>query len=368
MAAWQTAAQAARQSLAILLKSRLPRNSFTKEIFCKRAFQGGVVLKAQPPNTMLKANSFPKPKWPNPSNFSFAKVKTPLLRIIVGTAFGCVFIVPAAVAWLVYLAMVSGKNGEIEDVRRSWFIEDKICFQNKCLSEDSVQWKRVDGILKKLILANQHDHDGLVNFDWTVTIICSESEEAAYAFPNGHFYITTKFLSALDTDSKLANTVAHEMAHVYHGHARDKLYYSDKLGKALAFFALLPLSKKEERLMAIVPIAKFLATESLQRTPYTRCQEFEADETAAFMVSKASYDPREGAATLIMRDAKEKYGDGIIFSQYYEVHPYVHERAPKIIDSLAKKGEVYPPEDGINPIDVACKHFEKMENSQNICL
>ena len=143
----------------------------------------------------------------------------------------------------------------------------------------------------------------------------------AFALPGGFVFITDALLRlcAEDRDA-CAFVVAHEMGHVLHRHARDRLMadvFFDVVGRRL-------------------PAAGRVVREMLGKG-YSREQELEADGEAVRLMRAADFDPEGGVRALerLARLAPEQAD----LAEYFSTHPRLDERIRVLRETVRAGGK-----------------------------
>lgn len=187
------------------------------------------------------------------------------------------------------------------------------------IASDSVQ-TFVDGIQHRLCAAN-----GIS--DSTIKLhILMRDDINAFALPNRHLIVYTGLISYCNSPEELAGVLAHEIAHMEHGHVMKKLM-------------------KEVGLAMLMTIAGGNAGGEIGRemvrllssSAFDREQEREADNSAVHMMAKADIDP-EPLANLFFRLSREKNS----LPKHFELlstHPDSQDRASEILK--LRKQETY---------------------------
>ena len=110
-------------------------------------------------------------------------------------------------------------------------------------------------------------------FTFTFTLL-DASDAYAFAMPGGYVYVTRQMIAFANSEAELAAVLAHEIAHVFSRHARERQVLQDELRGA--------------------PVAENI--EAMHR--FTRDQEYEADAISIRMLADAGYDPMAQARFL----------------------------------------------------------------------
>lgn len=141
----------------------------------------------------------------------------------------------------------------------------------------------------------------------------------AYALPGGFIYVTELLLLLFDRKhDHLAFVLAHEMAHIIRGHARDRV-----LNNAL----LSTLSLTAPASGAWHALSRRIAREFLNST-YSQEQELEADELAIRLSRAAGFKP--AAAIDALQQLEQLQGDKSSLSDYFSSHPPTDRRIARM--------------------------------------
>ncbi|MBN1567853.1 MAG: M48 family metallopeptidase [Acidobacteria bacterium] len=150
-------------------------------------------------------------------------------------------------------------------------------------------------------------------FDFMV----AESAPAnAFALPGGFIFITTSLLDLCARDrDEVAFFLGHEIGHVVHGHARDRMT-ADTFLKAVS---------------ARLPAAGRMIGEVV-RKGYSQEQEMEADREAIRLAAGAGFNAR--ASLSAMKRLEKVAADPSGFAEYLSSHPPLAERLRRLEISL----------------------------------
>lgn len=106
----------------------------------------------------------------------------------------------------------------------------------------------------------------------------------AYALPGGHIVVGLGLLNQMDSEDELAFVLGHEVEHVDHYHAVERVQIEAQLHK---------VSLDEFAAVVLIPL-------SLWQAGYSKDEEFEADSEGLRLAVSAGYSPR-GAIDLLTR-------------------------------------------------------------------
>jgi len=140
-------------------------------------------------------------------------------------------------------------------------------------------------------------------------VVATQTEEAgAFALPGGFLYVTRPLLEMCRFDEdEVACVLGHEMGHVVHGHAMERIT-SQLLTSAATRVARIPGGLLGQWLMG--------AGVNLFHSTYSQDRELEADEFGARLAAAAGYDPR-GAIRALERLREMEGKDGLPLAEYF---------------------------------------------------
>jgi len=166
-------------------------------------------------------------------------------------------------------------------------------------------------IFKKLVkYANRKD----INYNYKIV---KTDEVNAYAIAGGYMYVNTGILDFLDNENEMAFVLAHEISHNEKKHCIKRVQYA-----ALA-------SSVDPSFGEIVQLAYNMYT-----TPFSKYDEFEADENGVMLMEKAGYD-KSGAVSFFdkLEKLEKEYGidqrDAV--NDFISSHPTAKERREKVL-------------------------------------
>jgi predicted Zn-dependent protease len=158
----------------------------------------------------------------------------------------------------------------------------------------------------------------------------------AFALPGGHVFVGQGLLEQMDSDDELGFVLGHEIEHIDHYHAVERVQVAARLEKldmgVVADLAEIPLS--------------------LWQAGYSKQEEFEADREGLRLAAAAGYSP-EGAVNLLKRLA-ELDNEYVIHAEtppeelsrvavdglegYFRTHPLPSERLAQANAVIAEDG------------------------------
>ena len=153
-------------------------------------------------------------------------------------------------------------------------------------------------------------------------VVSTQTEEVgAFALPGGFLYVTRPLLEMCRFDEdEVACVVGHEMGHVVHGHAMERVT-SQILTTAATRAARIPGGLLTQWILG--------TGINLFHSAYSQDRELEADEFGARLAAAAGYDPR-GAIRALERLREEEAQDGLPLSEYFSSHPPLDVRIERL--------------------------------------
>jgi len=155
---------------------------------------------------------------------------------------------------------------------------------------------------------------------WRVALIQAD-EPGAFALPGGFVYVTRPLLEFCHLDEdEIACVVGHEMAHVVHGHAMERIT-KQFLARAATRAARIPSGL----------LSRWILNTGMRllENAYSRDRELDADEFGARLAAAAGYDPR-GAIRAFERMQRLETDAGLPLAGYFTSHPPFPERVAKL--------------------------------------
>jgi predicted Zn-dependent protease len=148
----------------------------------------------------------------------------------------------------------------------------------------------------------------------------------AWALPGGFIFVTRPLVLLCESDpDELGFVLGHEIGHVVHGHAFERLVSSTLLGAA----------SKAAPLGRLITSRVVDTGIRLMQSAYTQDQELDADRFGVRLAASASLDP--GAAIRMMRRLEAEHHDGPLpgILEYFSTHPPFPDRIARIQRLLA---------------------------------
>jgi len=162
---------------------------------------------------------------------------------------------------------------------------------------------------------------GRPDFRWEFTLLDKPKEKNAFCLPGGRVFVYSGILELAPADEDLAVVLAHEIAHALarHGAERMSIGLAAQLGGQIAGLAL---NIQNPVVGNVFSQAYGLASEVGLILPYSREQEYEADEIGLILMAKAGFDPETALRFWRRMAAQEKGG----LPAWLDTHPASGER------------------------------------------
>ena len=152
----------------------------------------------------------------------------------------------------------------------------------------------------------------------------------AFALPGGHIFVNAALLAVCeDQPDQLAFVLAHEIAHVVHGHVVDRVVTDSMLSTLIR--TLGPRN-------AVGTWLGKVGTRALT-SAYSRANEDEADLFAVHLASAAGFSPAAGADLMLRLAALKGQSEANGLGEYFSSHPPLKERARVIRQTAREKDE-----------------------------
>ena len=190
---------------------------------------------------------------------------------------------------------------------------------------ESLRWNRVTAILATAVPAD--DRGQAVTWRFSVR---KASGINARSWPDGRVEVTSGTLTFVKNDAELAAVTAHEMAHVFSRHGRQRAMESWAVilaGAALG--AVLAAQDAGAGAAAGVATGAVLTVSLTTLTARQRAQEYEADRVSLDLLRRAGYSP-QAAPDFWQRYATHRAGHGLGGGGWWKAHPPDAERVRRL--------------------------------------
>ncbi|HEY5533705.1 MAG TPA: M48 family metallopeptidase [Ignavibacteria bacterium] len=148
--------------------------------------------------------------------------------------------------------------------------------------------------------------------------VIETDEINAFAIAGGNVYVTTALLDFVDNEDQLAFVIGHEIGHVDRKHSAIMVQ-----GLALAY----SLGGSEAEMIAGIAY-------NILSTPFTKYQEYDADQAGAYFSKKAGYDPYASLKFFdklsVKMEEEQQRNNSTNIDYIMRSHPWSKDRATRI--------------------------------------
>jgi predicted Zn-dependent protease len=163
-------------------------------------------------------------------------------------------------------------------------------------------------------------------FPFKVNVIRHNSVNA-FAVPGGYIYLYTGLILAMNNESELAGTLAHEMAHVSQRHIARRIAQSQKIN-LLSVIGMLAGVFLGGQVGEAAMFGTFAAGQSAM-LKYSRTDEAEADQVGMNYLVAAEFRP-QGLLEAFKILQRPQWNIGSDFPSYLSTHPAIAERITEV--------------------------------------
>ena len=143
----------------------------------------------------------------------------------------------------------------------------------------------------ELYMKNEGMSEALKNYAWSFKLV-KDTSVNAFCMPGGKIVVFEGLLPIAQTDAGLAVVLGHEIAHAIAKHANERM--SQQMVSSYSSSALAGILQNKSQLTQTIALTAFgLGSEYAVALPYSRKQEYEADELGLIFMAMAGYDPNE---------------------------------------------------------------------------
>jgi len=198
-------------------------------------------------------------------------------------------------------------------------------------------------------------------YAWEFIVIRSQDINA-FCLPGGKVIVYTGLFQFIDNDAELACVLSHEIGHAIARHGGENIsrQYMQQLG-AVALSSAVSSSENYELWMG----AYGLGTDLGVMLPFSREQEYEADQIGLILMAKAGYDPRAALTFWNKFKNLQNYGP---LEEFFATHPMGEKRIEEINALMPDTMQIYEliqPKYGLGqPINL--KNPQNISTSENI--
>lgn len=154
----------------------------------------------------------------------------------------------------------------------------------------------------------------------------------AFCLPGGKIVVYTGIFKVAKTDDALATVIAHEVGHAIARHGAERMSLG-LISSAVAIAGNVALSKNHPEHLQTFNIAYGLGATYGVILPYSRMQEFEADEIGIDLMHKAGFDINQALSFWIDMKNQSK---GKSVPEFASTHPSDEARIENLKKVIAK--------------------------------
>ena len=130
------------------------------------------------------------------------------------------------------------------------------------------------------------------DYNWEFTVIAADDTANAFALPGGKVAVYTGILPYTKDEAGLAFVLAHEVGHALARHGGERM--SEQLLIQLGQQGLnIAIANKSPEAIQAINLGYGIASTVGVVLPFSRMQEYEADNIGIILMAKAGYDPRK---------------------------------------------------------------------------
>ena len=167
-------------------------------------------------------------------------------------------------------------------------------------------------------------------YNWEFKVF-EVKEPNAFCLPGGKVAATTGIFPYFANDAEMAAVVGHEVGHAIARHAGERMSQGMiQSGGAVALSVLTSTAGAQEAYGIVTQVGAML--------PYSRVQEYEADQLGMIFMAKAGYDP---AAALTFWNKFGKLGSSSRLMEMISTHPIGEKRLQDLKEFYPKAMEYY---------------------------
>jgi len=200
--------------------------------------------------------------------------------------------------------------------------------QNTPTLNDPATVQRVRKVANRIIAVSDYP-----DWNWEVTVFDDPETPNAWCLPGGKIGVYSGLLPYTKTDGQLATVIAHEIGHAVARHGGQRM--SEQMVIAVGAAAI---SKSvSDKYLETAKVAYGVGSELFVTLPYSRKDEYEADQIGLIYMARAGYNPEE--AVDFWEEFSQVGGDKP--PEFLSTHPADENRAARIRELLPEAMAVY---------------------------
>lgn len=262
-----------------------------------------------------------------------------LLAGLCGTMYGCT---TNAVTGRSQLSLVS--ETEVQSMAKTEY--QTFLTQNKVVSasasKDADMVRRVGQRLTSAITqyySSQGKANVLDGYAWEYNLVDSK-EVNAWCMPGGKIVVYTGLLPTTQNEAALAVVMGHEITHALAHHGNERM--SQGLIQQLGGVALsVAMSNKSQETQALFSNAYGVGSNVAVMLPFSRKQEFEADQFGLNFAAMAGYNPQEAIG--LWERMQQQAASGTKPPEFLSTHPSEGNRIERLKKEMPDALKFYKP-------------------------
>ena len=200
--------------------------------------------------------------------------------------------------------------------------------QSSQVSNDTKQTQRLNRVGKRVAEAS-----GQSDYKWEFHLIEDAKTPNAFVLPGGKVFVYTGILPFMSSDDELAAVVAHEVGHALARHGAERMSSGQLANAGGQLLQLgLGIGGVSAANSGLALQAYGAASQLGVILPYSRIQEYEADQIGLVLAAKAGYNP--AAALTFWKKFVELEKGAQKSPEYFSTHPDTAKRIAKIEEAL----------------------------------
>jgi len=212
---------------------------------------------------------------------------------------------------------------------------------NASANKDAEMVRRVGQRLTTAITqyyTSQGKQNILDGYQWEYNLVDSK-EVNAWCMPGGKIVVYTGLLPVTQTEAALAVVMGHEVTHALARHGNERM--SEGLVQQFGQVALsVALANKSQATQSIFNTAYGVGTNVAVVLPFSRRDEYEADQFGLNFAALAGYNPQE---SISLWERMEKSSSGNRPPEFLSTHPSEGNRIERLKKQMPEALKLYKP-------------------------
>ncbi len=192
----------------------------------------------------------------------------------------------------------------------------------------------ISNAVEKFMKANGMESE-IKNFEWEYNLF-KVNQVNAFAMPGGKIAVYDGILPKTLNETGLAVVIGHEIAHVVAKHSAERLSQQMAAQYGGAFLGALA-GTKSAALEQSIGMLYGIGVQTAVLLPFSRKQEYEADELGLYFMAMAGYNPNEAPKFWERMTADNTKGA----SDFMSTHPSDEKRIARLKEAAPKAMQYY---------------------------